>query len=46
MRQYENLEMFIHAESLVDEVPLADGEMVAFMRLGSARQRQHCGQDQ
>ncbi len=35
MRQYENLEMFIHAESLADEVPLADGEMVAFIRLGN-----------
>ncbi|XOK05471.1 cell surface protein SprA [Patiriisocius sp. Uisw_047] len=35
MRQYENLEMFIHAESITDEVPLADGEMVAFMRLGN-----------
>ncbi|EDM44265.1 gliding motility-related protein [unidentified eubacterium SCB49] len=35
MRQYENLEMFIHAESLVDEVPLADGDMVAFMRIGN-----------
>jgi cell surface protein SprA len=35
MRQYENLEMFIHAESIADEVPLADGEMVAFIRLGN-----------
>jgi len=35
MRQYENLEMFIHAESLVNEAPLSDGEMVAFMRMGN-----------
>jgi|TARA_R100000479_G_scaffold174871_1_gene124333 cell surface protein SprA len=35
MRQYENLEMFIHAESLQNEAALADGEMVAFMRLGN-----------
>ncbi len=35
MRQYENLEMFIHAESLTDEVPLADGDMVAFIRMGN-----------
>ncbi|WP_339695745.1 cell surface protein SprA [uncultured Marixanthomonas sp.] len=35
MRQYKNLEMFIHAESLQNEAALADGEMVAFMRLGN-----------
>lgn len=35
MRQYKNLEMFLHAESLEEEVPLADGEMVAFVRLGN-----------
>jgi len=35
MRQYKNLEMFIHAESLVNETALSDGEMVAFMRLGN-----------
>ncbi len=35
MRQYKNLEMFIHAESLVSETPLNDGEMVAFIRLGN-----------
>ena len=35
MRQYENLEMFIHAESLQNEAALDDGEMVAFMRLGN-----------
>ena len=35
MRQYENLEMFIHAESLVNEAGLSDDEMVAFIRLGN-----------
>ena len=35
MRQYKNLEMFIHAESLVAETPLNDEEMVAFIRLGN-----------
>ncbi len=35
MRQYENLEMFIHAESLVNQAMLSDGEMVAFIRLGN-----------
>ncbi len=35
MRQYKNLEMFIHAESLVSETPLNDGELVAFIRLGN-----------
>jgi cell surface protein SprA len=35
MRQYENLEMFIHAESLQAQTALSDGEMVAFMRLGN-----------
>ena len=35
MRQYENLEMFIHAESLLNETALSDGDMVAFMRLGN-----------
>ncbi len=35
MRQYENLEMFIHAESLETQTQLSDGEMVAFMRLGN-----------
>jgi cell surface protein SprA len=35
MRQYKNLEMFVHAESLTNETPLSDGEMVAFMRLGN-----------
>ena len=35
MRQYENIEMFIHAESLENQSPLSDGDMIAFMRLGN-----------
>lgn len=35
MRQYKNLEMFIHAESLLNETALADGDLVAFIRLGN-----------
>ena len=35
MRQYENLEMFIHAESIINEPALGDGDMVAFIRLGN-----------
>ena len=36
MRQYKNLEMFIHAESLDAPAPLLeDGEMKAFIRLGN-----------
>tara|TARA_R110002072_G_scaffold142804_4_gene288366 strand:+ start:13841 stop:21112 length:7272 start_codon:yes stop_codon:yes gene_type:complete len=35
MRQYENLEMFIHAQSTEGETALSDGEMVAFMRIGN-----------
>nr|WP_245946190.1 cell surface protein SprA [Marinirhabdus gelatinilytica] len=35
MRQYENLEMFIHAESIENQTPLSDGDMIAFMRLGN-----------
>jgi cell surface protein SprA len=35
MRQYENLEMFIHAESLETQTQLSDGDMVVFMRLGN-----------
>ncbi|KQC32606.1 SprA protein [Nonlabens sp. YIK11] len=34
MRQYENLEMFVHAESMVDKQPLLDGELEAFIRIG------------
>ena len=35
MRQYKNLEMFIHNESFVNEAGLSDGDMVAFIRLGN-----------
>lgn len=35
MRQYKNLEMFIHAESLENERALGDGELMAFIRLGN-----------
>jgi len=35
MRQYENLEMFIHARSIEGQTQLSDGDMVAFMRLGN-----------
>ncbi len=35
MRQYKNLEMFLHAESFVNEVPLKDGQLVAFIRMGT-----------
>lgn len=35
MRQYKNLEMFLHAESLVNRVPLKDGQLVAFIRMGT-----------
>ncbi|WP_298314297.1 cell surface protein SprA [uncultured Aquimarina sp.] len=35
MRQYENLEMFIHAENLPEQTTLTDGELVAFIRMGN-----------
>src|SRR5690606_11561111 len=38
MRQYKNLEMFIHAESLINDInstPLSDGQLIAFIRLGN-----------
>ncbi len=35
MRQYKNLEMFVHAESLVNETALGNGQMTAFIRLGN-----------
>ncbi|MCG9971545.1 cell surface protein SprA [Christiangramia crocea] len=35
MRQYVNLEMFLHAESLVNRQPLKDGQLVAFIRMGT-----------
>lgn len=34
MRQYKNLEMFLHAESLLNRQPLKDGQLVAFVRMG------------
>lgn len=35
MRQYKNLEMFVHAESLLNQTPLNDGDMAMFIRLGN-----------
>lgn len=35
MRQYKNVEMFIHAESFENETALSDGDLVAFMRMGN-----------
>ncbi|HLS12645.1 MAG TPA: cell surface protein SprA [Flavobacteriaceae bacterium] len=35
MRQYKNIEMFIHAESIINETALDDGDMVAFIRMGN-----------
>ena len=35
MRQYKSLEMFIHAESIVNETALDNGDMVAFIRMGN-----------
>ncbi|MCK8522441.1 cell surface protein SprA [Aquimarina sp. D1M17] len=35
MRQYENLELFLHAEELPTGVPLADGDLTAFVRMGN-----------
>jgi cell surface protein SprA len=35
MRQYKNLEMFIHTESVENEGMVSDGDMVAFVRLGN-----------
>jgi cell surface protein SprA len=34
MRQYESLQMFVHAESLVNEMSIADDELEAFVRIG------------
>jgi cell surface protein SprA len=34
MRQYESLQMFAHAESLVSEMAIADGDLEAFIRIG------------
>ncbi len=35
MRQYKNLQMFIHAESLQEQTPLQDGDLEAFIRIGN-----------
>lgn len=35
VRTYKKLKMYIHAESLIGSVPLQDGELAAFVRLGS-----------
>ncbi|WP_433763927.1 cell surface protein SprA [Flavobacterium ginsenosidimutans] len=35
MRQYKKLKMFLHAESLTGQTPLADNQMSAFIRLGN-----------
>ncbi|NND62877.1 MAG: cell surface protein SprA, partial [Flavobacteriaceae bacterium] len=35
MRQYKNLEMFMHVESVEDQTLLGDGQMAAFIRLGT-----------
>ncbi|CAM4058379.1 cell surface protein SprA [Gillisia limnaea] len=35
MRQYKNLEMFLHAESLVNQIQLKDGQLIAFIRMGT-----------
>ena len=35
MRQYENLEMFIHAQGIANETTPNDGDLVAFMRMGN-----------
>ncbi len=35
MRQYKNLELFVHAESLLNRRKLQDGELVAFIRMGT-----------
>lgn len=35
MRQYKSLRMFIHAESVPNQDPLKDGDLVAIVRIGS-----------
>ncbi len=35
MRQFKKLKMFLHAESLTNEQPLQDNEMMAFIRFGN-----------
>ena len=34
-RTYKRLQLFIHAENVIGEEPLADGDITAFVRLGS-----------
>ncbi len=35
IRQFRKLKMFLHAESKPDQLPIADGELEAFIRMGS-----------
>jgi len=35
LRNYKELKMFVHAESLISESPVADGEVELFVRVGS-----------
>ncbi|WP_241507229.1 T9SS outer membrane translocon Sov/SprA [Aquimarina sediminis] len=35
MRQYENLEMFLHAESVPNQPAISDGNLIAFIRMGN-----------
>lgn len=35
MRQYKNLEMFIHAETVINRPTWKEGELVAFLRIGT-----------
>ncbi len=35
MRQYKRLQMFVHAEEMIGELPLADQELACFIRLGT-----------
>ncbi|WP_395050838.1 cell surface protein SprA [Flavobacterium sp.] len=35
MRQFKKLKMFLHAESLPDEIALGDGQMIGFIRFGN-----------
>ncbi len=35
MRQYENLEMFLHAEPVLSQTAIQDGDLKAFIRMGN-----------
>jgi cell surface protein SprA len=35
LRLYDTLKMFVHAESVIDKIPITNNEMTAFIRLGS-----------